>query len=242
MVNPEDFAVALARAVELFRTSPKAVTELKEAMRALVTITRIGGATVMAGSGVVLVDATVVPSTAPSVATLGTQMEAHGVTEARIARGASPQDLLALVRGLAAEPVGPDSDPPIERLIKEAVSVSISLDPKKKVAGRRPRSVTQAFEAAGIIAAADKEAKGPDTGTVEVKERSDVTDQVATLRQQLEEERELVERLRRFKRQMELSNRELQQRVKKAEDRLAERPGFFSRLIAWLRKLLKKVG
>ncbi len=242
MVNPEDFAVTLASVVERFRTSPKAVTELKEAMRALVTITRMGGATVMAGSGVVLVDATVVPSTAPSVSTLGTQMEAHGVTEVRIARRASPADLLALVRGLAANPAGPDSDQTIERLIKDAVSVSISRDPKKKVAGRRPRSVTQAFEAAGVFPPPDKVAKGPDTGAAEVKESSGVADQVATLLQQLEEERELVEQLRRFKRQMELTNRELQQRVKKAEDRLAERPGFFSRLITWLRKLLKREG
>ncbi len=45
MVNPEDFAVTLASVVERFRTSPKAVTELKEAMRALVAITRMGGAT-----------------------------------------------------------------------------------------------------------------------------------------------------------------------------------------------------
>ncbi|HEX9728395.1 MAG TPA: HEAT repeat domain-containing protein [Gemmatimonadales bacterium] len=150
MLNLENFAVVLARAVELFRSSPGAVAEQKGALRALVALTKLGGATVKVTDGSLSVESVVIPPTLPGIKSLTAQLDLHGVGEIRIARNAAPADMLGLLRGLAASLTGAQSNGGVEG----GDSIRVLLAPIEAVKSEpRAASVTQAFEAAGLLEA-----------------------------------------------------------------------------------------
>jgi HEAT repeat protein len=153
MLNHEHFAITLARTVELFRTRPEAIPDQKAALRALVALTQLGGATVHVGDGALVVEGTVVPSTLPAIGSLAGRLERLGVSEVQIARNASPAELLALVRALASDSTAEDAGSVARRLRESgAQRISVLAAGAEEVAvGARPMRVTEAFVAAGLL-------------------------------------------------------------------------------------------
>lgn len=105
MLNYDNYAVTIGRAVELVRRGPESVPEQKVALRALAALARLGGVTVCVVEGQLWVEHAAVSSALPGVATLLSQMEGHAVAEIRIRQGAGAAALLDLLRALAV-PVG----------------------------------------------------------------------------------------------------------------------------------------
>jgi len=112
MVNYDNFAITLGRAVEVFRRGQDAVPEQKVALRALTALSRLTDIALEVGVGELRVGGMKVPPALPGISVLQSQLEGHDVAELRIRRGAAAASLLELLRGLAA-PLGlrrPDVD------------------------------------------------------------------------------------------------------------------------------------
>lgn len=149
MLNPEHFAVTLARAVDLLRTHPHATADHKTALRALVALTKLGAPVVTLADGELAVNGTGIPPTLPAIAALTSALRRLGVTEIRIAQNASPSDLLQLVRALAEVPeTGVTADNVEQRLSTWTTTISVlSVKPETLLPGEEPMRVTEAFEA-----------------------------------------------------------------------------------------------
>jgi len=105
-VNPPDFAryvAALARAVAMLRRSAEPDQPQKDAMRALVAVAAERSATLRFYGGEVTLDGTTLPTTDPRLAAFAERLVAQNVAEITIAKGAQPDELLALVMGLASD-------------------------------------------------------------------------------------------------------------------------------------------
>jgi hypothetical protein len=111
MLNPENFIVTFARAVELFRTMPDAVPEQKAALRALVALTKLDAVTIEANSDGLLVAGRPASTSLPNIPELTIQLQEHGVASIQLDKGAEPAELLALLRGLATYAQGGDTLP-----------------------------------------------------------------------------------------------------------------------------------
>ena len=105
MLNYDNYAITLGRAVDVFRRGRDAVPEQKVALRALAALSRLAGVVVEVGIGELRVGGTVIPPALPGVSVLLAQLEGHDVAEIRIRQAAAPASLLELLRGLA-EPLG----------------------------------------------------------------------------------------------------------------------------------------
>ncbi len=151
MLNHEIFAVSLARSLELAATGA-ARSEQKEALRAVHALTSVASAMVRVYQGLLSVDDVGIPDSLPFVAGLIARMEAHGVAEVAIAMGATPAELLALVRGLAAEPAAEGGAQRIKMRLRDVHSTDIMVIPLHAAGSgeRRPPTVTQAFEASAV--------------------------------------------------------------------------------------------
>jgi hypothetical protein len=161
MLNYDNFAITLGRAVQNLRARPDAVDEHKRDLRALVALTRLGAVTLVREGGRLVVCGHPVGPMLPGIATLASQMEAHDVAEIRIARAAMPADLLHLLRGLAgglgtfADGRGLD-----ERLRgADVTSVSVTIVPPASPPpepGEREPGHTAAIATAEMLAALDE--------------------------------------------------------------------------------------
>jgi hypothetical protein len=98
------YVAALARAVALLRRSSEPDQPQKEAMRALVALAAERSATLRFYGGEVTLDGVTVSAADPRLAAFTERLVAQHVAEITIATGAGPDELLALVMGLAAEP------------------------------------------------------------------------------------------------------------------------------------------
>ena len=170
MLNYAHFAVTLAQAVELFRTRPNDVPDQKTALRALVALTKLGGATVRSEHDRLVVEGTIVPPTLPAIRSLAERLDELGVGEISIARNASPAELLILLRALsvdrADEPKGS-----VERRLRESQAESVvvlSAKAEEIGAGQKPMRVTEAFVAAGLL---EEEAAGSEEETDDLLQR-----------------------------------------------------------------------
>jgi len=105
MLNYDNYAITLGRAVDVFRRGRDAVPEQKVALRALAGLSRLAEVVVEVGTGELRVGGGVVAPALPGVAVLLAQLEGHDVAEIRIRQATSPASLLELLRGLA-EPLG----------------------------------------------------------------------------------------------------------------------------------------
>jgi len=101
MLNYDNFAVTLGRAVETFRQGREAVPEQKIALRTLTALMKLGGATVEVVDGELRVGGKLTPVTLPGVRGLLTQLESHDVQAIRIEQNAAPAGLFQLLRALA---------------------------------------------------------------------------------------------------------------------------------------------
>ena len=102
MLNPETFAVHLARALELFRAqAPK--EEQKQEFRFLVGLLKDGGVLMSVAEGQLIVNGT--PVDLPQVEPLAQRLRAHAVTEMVVPHDAPVSHVYELLKALSDEPV-----------------------------------------------------------------------------------------------------------------------------------------
>lgn len=158
MFNHEIFAVTFGRTVELLRTAAP-TTQQKSALRAVYALTSVASAMLRVYQDMLTVDDVGIPDTLDFVPALIQRMSEHGVAEIAIAKDATPAELLALARGLAAEP-GPEGGArEIKRRLREVRSLRVMVIPAQPDEGEAGAAgVTEAFEleAMGEQAAADR--------------------------------------------------------------------------------------
>lgn len=158
MLILENFAVSFARAVEIFRTQPDAIREQKAVLRALVALAKLGGVTIRVGHRSMTVDSVTIPPTLPGVRSLIAQLNLHDVAEIRINQNAAPAELLALLRAVAASLSGGGRRSQVDLAMERAKSVRVlvasAAEPEE---GVRAPSVTDVFESAAIVEAAEDE-------------------------------------------------------------------------------------
>lgn len=157
MFNHEIFAVALGRALSLLRAAPADRAQQMAALRALHSLVSLASASVRVYGGVLSIDDVGIADSLPAVCEIGRRMQAHGLAEVTIAKGAPPADLLAMLKGLAADPKHEGEAHDIKRWLGKAGAASIVVLPTRALdatSGRRAATVTQAFELAAIEDAA----------------------------------------------------------------------------------------
>ena len=107
-----DYSVTLARhfsrLVWLLLNEPAAIDEQKAALRAVMTVSREGAVTLATRNWRLVVNDAELPEALIGVQELTAQLIGHAVRELRIAKGASPADVLGAARILASEPVPGD--------------------------------------------------------------------------------------------------------------------------------------
>jgi hypothetical protein len=149
MFNQELYASAFARAVQVIGTKGATKDQQKAALRALVALAELSAATLRLYEGGLSVDDISIPPTVPYLETLTRRMQVHRVTELLIGRQSEPAELLALLRGLAAQP---GEGGTIKERLRDAHSkrIMVVLEAASPEPGRRVASVTQAFDLADI--------------------------------------------------------------------------------------------
>ncbi len=152
MFNHEIFAVSFGRSLELTRAGAP-VGERKAALSAVYALTSNASAMMRVYQDMLTVDDVGIPDSLPYVPGIIEQMRDHGVAEVAIGKGASPLELLALIRGLASDPRGEGGIQRIKMRLRDAHSTAIMVIPvqsEEPDEAHRSRSVTQAFEAEAI--------------------------------------------------------------------------------------------
>jgi HEAT repeat protein len=152
MFNHEIFAVSLGRALDLTRSGAP-VQERKTALSAVYALMSNASAMMRVYQDMLTVDDVGIPDSLPYVPGIIESMRDHGVAEVAIGKGASPVELLALIRGLAADPRGEGGIQRIKMRLRDARSTAIMVLPVQSEEideSRRTHSVTQAFEAEAI--------------------------------------------------------------------------------------------
>jgi hypothetical protein len=134
-------AAALARAVDILRRSPEPGAPQKTALRALVALFAGRSATFRHYDQALTVDAEPITTADPRLATFAERLVAQHVAEIAIAQGAGPDELLALVLGLAAEP----GQGRIKERLRDANSARVMVVYHQYNA-HADRSVSAAFE------------------------------------------------------------------------------------------------
>ncbi len=155
MLNYDNFAITLGRAVDVFRRRPDAIDEQKAVLRALFALTKLGGATLRLEPEGLTIEATPVAVTLPGIAALMSQMGAHGVTEIRIEQNAAAADLLQLLRALAVNLGGYTDERDIGGRLRDSSVTTVTVltvHPEVQPPGARPMGVTQAFDAEDVQA------------------------------------------------------------------------------------------
>jgi HEAT repeat protein len=125
MLNPETFAVQLARALELFRTgAPK--EDQKQQFRVLVGLLKDGGVLMSIAQGRLVVNGTAVD--VPQVEPLCERLRLHGVTEMVVPHDAPVAHVYELLKALSDPPAAAT---PLNQRLKEtgASRLSVSLKP-----------------------------------------------------------------------------------------------------------------
>jgi HEAT repeat protein len=172
MLNYDNFAITLGRAINVFNTSPDDVPQQKGALRALVALSSLGAVALRAEDGEVRIGGREVPVTLPFVSGLLACLERHRVRRLNISHGASATDLLKLVRALAA-----DDRTALEDQYETIGVEVIALVSERLSVVRRPASVTDAFDRAEIeeaeAAAAALERSELEGGSAEPEAKAD---------------------------------------------------------------------
>jgi len=145
--NHELYASAFGRAVDVMRSSPPNKDHQKAALRALVALASLAAASLRLYEGVLSVDDVPIPDSVPNVSLLAERLRVHRVSELLIGRGSEPAELLAIMRGLAAEPGAGGS---LKVRLRDARSTRVMLILEQTGPEPRPRSVSQAIDLSDI--------------------------------------------------------------------------------------------
>ena len=148
MFNHEIFAVSFGRALELTRAGAP-VEERKSALSAVYALTSNASAMMRVYQSMLTVDDVGIPDTLSFVPGIIERMTDHGVAEVAIGKGASPVELLALIRGLAADPGSDGGVRAIKLRLRDAKSTAVMVIPAprdQRDSGAIPHRVTAAFD------------------------------------------------------------------------------------------------
>jgi len=132
---------ALARAVALLRKSPEPAKPQKDALRALVALAAERSATLRWYADTLTFDGEPVPTADPRLSAFTERLVAQHVAEITIAKGAGPDELLALTMGLAADA----GQGRIKERLRDAASARVMVV-LHQYDQRADRSVSAAFE------------------------------------------------------------------------------------------------
>jgi hypothetical protein len=132
---------ALARAVALLRRSPEPAKPQKDALRALVALAAERSATLRWYANGLTLDGEAVSTADPRLAAFTERLVAQHVAEITIAKGAGPDELLALTMGLAADA----GQGRIKERLRDAASARVMVV-LHQYDQRSDRSVSAAFE------------------------------------------------------------------------------------------------
>ena len=143
MSTPDNIrhVAALARAVALLRRSPEPGKPQKDALRSLVALAAERSVTFRWYADGLTLDGEAVPTTDPRLAAFTERLVAQHVAEITIAKGAGPDELLALTMGLAAEA----GQGRIKERLRDAASARVMVV-LHQYDQRADRSVSAAFE------------------------------------------------------------------------------------------------
>ena len=106
MTAPSSIVAALARMLDLLQGDSDDRDHLKAAFRDLYAAMEPAGATVSVDVKGMIVDGTPLPHGLPGGGEVRIRFHAHGIGTVQVPAGVKPADLLAVVRLLAADPVG----------------------------------------------------------------------------------------------------------------------------------------
>ncbi|HEX5003694.1 MAG TPA: HEAT repeat domain-containing protein [Gemmatimonadales bacterium] len=121
MTAPSTVVALLARMLECLQDAPSDRERLKAAFRDLYGALEGTGATLTVDVKGMVVDGTPLPHGLPGGGEVRIRFHSHGIGTVRVPAGVKPADLLAVVRLLAAEPIGAGSvESFVERLPVEA--------------------------------------------------------------------------------------------------------------------------
>ncbi len=169
MLNYENFAVTLGRALNVFRSAPEDIVQQKGALRALVALSSLGAVALRAEDGEMRIGGKPIPLTLPFVPALLACLEGNRVRRLNISRSAAAADLLKMVRSLAADDRSVIEDEYDTIAIEVLVLVSERL-----TMGHRPESVSRAFDRAEIARAIAATEDGEKTVEIEPPDPEDV--------------------------------------------------------------------
>lgn len=127
MLDPENLAVTLGRALDLFRARPDDVPAQKAALRQLTSLLGLGAAVLELRDGALLAGGRPVGPGLPGIRTLTQQMDAHGVARIALAQRASPADLLTLLRALAVNLGGYRDGGGVAERLRDAGASSVTV-------------------------------------------------------------------------------------------------------------------
>jgi len=144
--NHEIFAVSFGRALQLTRAGAQ-VEERKSALSAIYALTSNASAMMRVYQGMLTVDDVGIADTLTYIPVIIERMSDHGVAEVAIAKGATPEELLALIRGLAADVPADGGVRAIKLRLRDAQSQSVMVIPVRVDQGEVPHRVTAAFDA-----------------------------------------------------------------------------------------------
>ena len=146
MFNHEIFAVSFGRALELTRAGAP-LEERKSALSAVYALTSNASAMMRVYQSMLTVDDVGIPDTLSYIPGIIERMSDHGVAEVAIAKGASPTELLALIRGLAADPATDGGVRAIKLRLRDAKSTAVMVIPsQRETEVEAPHRVTAAFD------------------------------------------------------------------------------------------------
>ncbi|HEX9690760.1 MAG TPA: HEAT repeat domain-containing protein [Gemmatimonadales bacterium] len=152
MRDADRLILLLGRLIDLVRRSPDPDEDHKATLRSLVDAARARSVTVRQDGGILKVEGIVVGSDTPFSGLVSAQMQAHGLSEMRIAHGASAMDFLGLIRTIAHDPAGyPGHLEVSDRLLQSgATGVSVmTVQAEQAAVHERGLRVTEALQAIG---------------------------------------------------------------------------------------------
>jgi HEAT repeat protein len=151
MFNHEIFAVSFGHSLELTRNGAP-VEERKSALSAVYALTSNASAMMRVYQDMLTIDDVGIPDSLPYVPGIIERMRDHGVAEVAIGKGASPLELLALIRGLASDPRAEGGIQRIKLRLRDAHSTAIMVIPAPL------QEIDETQRTSGVSAAFDAEA------------------------------------------------------------------------------------
>ncbi len=153
MRTADKLGLLLGRMIDLLRRMPGRTEDHKATLRGLMEIVEKRSVSVRLGTTGVSVEGVDVDRDTPFVALLMTQMQAHGLAEVRLAHGATPLDMMHLIRGFALDLVDYGAGYSVEARLRDVGASSVSVvthTADQTSQSKRQMRITEALAAAGV--------------------------------------------------------------------------------------------